>query len=144
MGTCCGMGRSTPLNPMRASTLHRSSNESVEFPQTDAMTLCFRRVRRTALAWFCAACVIGAAMKGATAIPARNCLRFMRGTIPSLVVFGTPTWVLLRFASIHQLCIYGGHYEEGVDRDFKFCVSPDSAASAEGLDDPGTVHTQCG
>jgi metallo-beta-lactamase class B len=29
-------------------------------------------------------------MKRATAIPAKNCLRFMRGTIPSLVVFGTP------------------------------------------------------
>src|SRR5262245_2252280 len=49
MGTCSGVGRSTPLNPIFARILHRSSNDDVEpFPQTDAITLCLMGMRARA------------------------------------------------------------------------------------------------
>src|SRR5689334_15094911 len=45
IGTCCSVGRSTPLNPMRARILHLSSNEVVDPVQTEAITRCLMRVR---------------------------------------------------------------------------------------------------
>src|SRR4029078_13256558 len=56
VGICAAVGRSIPLNPIRASTLHLSSNMGVEFPQTELMTLCFRRTGLDAAGVVCAAC----------------------------------------------------------------------------------------
>ncbi len=36
-----------PLNPIRARTLHRSSKDKGEFPQTELITLCLIFVRAT-------------------------------------------------------------------------------------------------
>src|SRR5580704_13454707 len=43
IGTCWAVGRSTPLKPMRARILQRSSNVVVEPVQTEAITLCLTR-----------------------------------------------------------------------------------------------------
>src|SRR5262245_10487444 len=79
IGSCSGAGRSTPLKPIRARILHRSSKGSVDdVPHTEAMTLCLMGARRAG-ACPCAAAALwlrGAA-KGTAAMPARNSLLFM-------------------------------------------------------------------
>src|SRR5688572_20305459 len=83
IGTCCAVGRSTPLNPSLASTWQRSSNESFDWPQTEAMTLCLSGTRLGAAAAAGGACPAGealsdAAASGAAAMPARKSRLFMR------------------------------------------------------------------
>jgi hypothetical protein len=81
------MGRSTPLKPMRASILHLSSNELFIPVQTEAITLCFRRVRARVAGGACAAIagmdIKGVAATGAAAMLNKNSLRFMVQTIPA-------------------------------------------------------------
>src|SRR5688572_31035440 len=45
IGTCCAVGRSTPLKPSFDRIWHRSSNENFVPPHTDVITLCLMGAR---------------------------------------------------------------------------------------------------
>src|SRR5215469_17355652 len=81
IGACWAVGRSTPLKPMRERTLHRSSNESVEPVQTEAITLCLMRVRGAAGGVWADSWPAIPVTRGA-ATPVKNVLRSIGVNIP--------------------------------------------------------------